>query len=117
MSRYRLEPTAAQADTLLRHCADARYVWNLCVEQESWWRPDRGRMPGVVERCRQLTEARADNPWLAEGSVIVQQQAIRDHTQAMRRFFAGTCRRPRWRKRGEDEGFRVVAVGPGMCAA
>jgi transposase len=111
MSRYRLEPTAAQADALLRHCADARYVWNLCVEQEGWWRAGRGRMPGYTERCRQLTEARADNPWLAEGSVIVQQQAIRDHAQAMTRFFAGTHRRPRWRKRGEDEGFRIVAVG------
>jgi transposase len=112
MGKYRLEPTAAQADALLRHCADARYVWNLCVEQESWWRPDRGRMPGFAGRCRQLTDARADSPWLAEGSVIVQQQAIRDHAQAMARFFAGTHRRPRWRRRGEDEGFRVVAAGP-----
>jgi putative transposase len=70
-------------------------------------------MPGFAERCRQLTDARADNPWLAEGSVIVQQQAIRDHAQAMTRFLAGACKRPRWRKKGEDEGFRVVAIGPG----
>jgi transposase len=112
MSRYRLEPTPQQADVLLRHCADARYAWNLCVEQESWWRRDRGRMPGLAERCRQLTDARADNPWLAAGSVIVQQQAIRDHAQAMARFLAGTCKRPRWRKKGQDEGFRVVAIGP-----
>jgi putative transposase len=69
MSRYRLEPTAAQADALLRHCSDARYVWNLCAEQEACWRAGRGKMPGLAERCRQLTEARADNPWLAEGSV------------------------------------------------
>jgi transposase len=40
--------------------------------------------------------------------VTVQQQAIRDHAQAMARFFAGTHRRPRWRRRGEDEGFRIV---------
>jgi putative transposase len=113
MCRYRLEPAPQQAGALLRHCADARYVWNLCVEQEACWRPGRGRMPGFAGRCRQLTEARADNPWLAGGSVIVQQQAIRDHAQAMARFFAGTHRRPRWRKRGEDEGFRVVAAGPG----
>jgi transposase len=43
--------------------------------------------------------------------VIVQQQAIRDHAQAMTGFLAGTHRRPRWRERGRDEGFRVVAVG------
>jgi hypothetical protein len=53
-----------------------------------------GEMPGFAECCRQLTEARADNPWLAEGSVIVQQQAVRDHGQAMANFFAGTHRRP-----------------------
>ncbi|HEY6788765.1 MAG TPA: helix-turn-helix domain-containing protein [Trebonia sp.] len=82
MSRYRLEPTPQQANALLRHCADARYVWNLCVEQEACRRVGRGRMPGLAERCRQLTEARADNAWLAGGSVIVQQQAIRDHAQA-----------------------------------
>ncbi|HEY6788794.1 MAG TPA: helix-turn-helix domain-containing protein, partial [Trebonia sp.] len=60
MCRYRLEPTAAQGDALLRHCADARYVWNLCVEQEACWRAGRGRMPGFAGRCRQLTDARAD---------------------------------------------------------
>lgn len=113
MSRYRLEPTAGQEKILLRHCSDARYVWNLCVEQESWWRRGRGRMPGFTERCRQLTEARADNPWLAAGSVTVQQQAVRDHGQAMAGFFAGTHRRPSWRKAGRDEGFRVVGVNPG----
>lgn len=113
MSRYRLESTREQEQILLRHCSDARYAWNLCVEQESWYRPGRGKMPRFAERCRQLTEARAEYPWLAEGSVIVQQQAIRDHDQAMRNFFAGTHRRPSWRKAGHDEGFRVVAVKPG----
>jgi transposase len=69
-------------------------------------------MPRFAERCRQLTDARAGNPWLAAGSVTVQQQAVRDHDQAMRNFFAGTHRRPTWRKAGRDEGFRVVAVKP-----
>ena len=113
MSRYRLEPATAQLGGLLRHCSHARYVWNLCVEQESHWRPGRGTTPRFAERCRQLTEARADNPWLAAGSVIVQQQAVRDHDQAMRNFFAGTHRRPRWRKAGRDEGFRIVHLQPG----
>ena len=113
MSRYRLEPSAAQETALLRHCSDARYVWNLCCEQQSWWRPGRGKFPGFAERCRQLTEARADNPWLADGSVTVQQQAIRDFDQAMRNFFGGTHRKPTWRKAGRDEGFRIIAVEPG----
>ena len=84
------------------HCAHARFVWNLCVEQEAEWRLGRGKMPRFAERCRQLSEARADSPWLARGSVIVQQQAVRDHDKAMAAFFAGTHRRPSWRKAGRD---------------
>jgi len=44
---------------------------------------------------------------------MVQQQALRDFAQAMANFFAGTHRRPTWRKAGRDEGFRIVAVKPG----
>ena len=113
MSRYRLVLSPAQEAVLREHCAHARFVWNLCTEQESHWRPGRGPMPGFAERCRQLSGAREDNPWLAAGSVIVQQQAIRDHARAMAAFFAGTHRRPGWRKAGRDEGFRIVAVKPG----
>jgi putative transposase len=112
MSRFRLYPAQTQIGVLAGHCAHARYVWNLCVEQESWWRHGRGQVPGFAERCRQLTEARADSPWLATGPVIVQQQAIRDHDQAIRNFFAGTHGKPGWRKAGRDEGFRIVAVQP-----
>jgi IS605 OrfB family transposase len=38
----------------------------------------------------------------------VQQQALRDFAQAMSNFFAGTHRRPTWRKAGVHEGFRIV---------
>jgi len=95
------------------HCAHARYVWNLAVEQQSWWRPGRARVPGYVEHCRQLTEVRAEHSWLREGSQIVQQQALRDYSRAMANFFRGTHRKPTWRKARRDEGFRIVAVRTG----
>jgi transposase len=113
MSRYRLVPTDAQKLLLLKHCAHARLVWNLAIEQQSWWRPGRGKAPGFCEQARELTEARAEFQWLRTGSQMVQQQALRDFAQAMRNFFAGTHRRPTWRKAGRDEGFRIVAVKPG----
>jgi putative transposase len=113
MSRYRLQPAPEQESALLRHCSDARYIWNLAVEQHARWRPGRTSAPGYLEQSRQLTAARAADPWLAEGSQTVQQQALRDFDQAMRNFFAGTHRRPTWRKAGQHEGFRVVAVKPG----
>jgi len=108
MTRYRLQPTREQETVLLRHCSDARYVWNLAVEQHAWWRRGRRSAPGYLEQSRQLTAARADNPWLAGGSHTVQQQALRDFARAMAGFFAGTHGRPSWRKAGRNEGFRVT---------
>ena len=113
MSRYRLLPTPAQEAVLRDHCAHARYVWNLAVEQHSHWRPGRASAPGYLEQCRQLTAARAENPWLAAGSQTVQQQALRDFAQAMAAFFdpGNPAGRPSWRKAGRDEGFRIVGRG------
>jgi transposase len=129
MSRYRLYPTPAQEQLLLEHCAYARFVWNLAVEQRQSWQPGRPA-PGFTEQCRQLSQARAAFPWLAAGSVIVQQQALRDFHAAYASWFASLreWRRrsartppeerpaapspPSWRKRDVNEGFRIVAVQP-----
>src|SRR5215218_8913744 len=124
-----LPAVPAQEAALLSHCAHARYVWNLAVEQRSWWQPGRPA-PRFATQCRQLSEARAAFPWLAAGSVIIQQQALRDFHAAWASYFAALREwrrryartapderpdppgQPSWRKRGLDEGFRVVATGP-----
>jgi putative transposase len=110
MSRYRLFPVPAQEAVLRDHCAHARYVWNLAVEQHSHWRPGREGAPGYLEQCRQLTQARAKHPWLAAGSQTVQQQALRDFAWAMAAYLdrGNPVRRPSWRKAGRNEGFRIV---------
>jgi putative transposase len=111
MSRFRLWPTLAQQGVLLEHCRHARFIWNLAVEQQQFWQPGR-HAPGYNEQSAQLTEARAEYDWLADGSQTVQQQALRDFAQAMRSFFAGTHGRPSWRKAGVHEGFRQVGLRP-----
>jgi putative transposase len=111
MSRFRLLPVGGQEEGLLAHCRDARYVWNLAVEQQQHWRPGR-KAPGYGEQAAQLTEARAEYGWLRAGSQTVQQQALRDFAQAMQNFFARSHGRPTWRKAGVHEGFRQVAVRP-----
>ena len=110
MSRYRLLPTPAQETVLRDHCAHARYVWNLAVEQHSHWHPGRTSAPGYLEQSRQLTAACAEHDWLAAGSQMVQQQALRDFAQAMAAFFdpANPAGPPSWRKARRDEGFRIV---------
>ena len=79
------------------------------MEQQQFWQPGR-RAPGYNEQSAQLTEARAEYDWLADGSQTVQQQALRDFAQAMRSFFAGTHGRPSWRQAGVHEGFRQVGL-------
>jgi putative transposase len=111
MSRFRLLPTPAQQVAMLEHCRHARFVWNLAVEQQQMWQPGR-RAPGYNKQSAQLTEIRTEYDWLAAGSQTVQQQALRDFAQAMRNFFAGTHRRPSWRKAGVHEGFRQVGLKP-----
>ncbi|OHV46115.1 transposase, partial [Parafrankia soli] len=108
MSRYRLDPAPEQVAGIEEHCGHARFVWNLAVEQQSWWKPGQGRAPNHAERCRQLTEARAEFEWLRAGSQTVQQQALRDFDQAIRNFFNGSHRHPTFRKRGRSEGFQIV---------
>jgi hypothetical protein len=107
--RYRLYPTVAQEVVLRGHCGHARFVYNLGLEQRSWWRPGR-RSIRFAEQCRQLTAVRAEFPWLVEGSAVVQQQALRDLAQA----FANFLERPEhfgyptFRGKGVNEGFRLV---------
>ncbi|WP_308209135.1 zinc ribbon domain-containing protein [Actinoallomurus purpureus] len=50
--RFRLAPTPAQEQALLEHCAQARYVWNLAVEQHQHWRPGRASAPGTNVRAK-----------------------------------------------------------------
>src|ERR1700722_11125309 len=108
--RYRLHPAPAQEAVLRDHCGQARYAWHLAVEQPSPWHPGRVSAPGYLEQCRQPTAARAEHPWLAAGSQTVQQQALRDFTQAIAVFYdpKNPARRPSWRKAGRNEGFRIT---------
>ena len=108
--RCRMYPVPSYA-TVMRdlHCAHARFVWNLCVEQDSWWWPGRGHAPGRAERCRQLAEARAASDWLRAGSSDVQQQALRDFDHAMAAFFdsKNPAGRPGYRSKRGTQGFVI----------
>jgi putative transposase len=107
--RYRLYPTVAQEAVLRGHCGHARFIYNLGLEQRSWWRPGR-RSIQFAEQCRQLTAARAEWSWLAEGSAVVQQQALRDLAQAFTNFLERPEHfgHPTFRRKGVNESFRLV---------
>ncbi len=76
--RYRIYPTGDQAEALLAQMDRCRWVWNRAhALRERVWRSER-RTVGCGELCRQLTAWRAQHDWLREGSVDVQQQALRE---------------------------------------
>ncbi|WP_436847461.1 RNA-guided endonuclease InsQ/TnpB family protein [Streptomyces aureus] len=110
MARFRMYPTSEQAGIMLGHCSHARYVWNLAVEQHAHWYKGRRAAPGFAEQCRQLTEARRDNAWLAAGNAEVQQQALKDFARAKNARFMSGFGEPTWRRKHVHEGFRVIGT-------
>ena len=104
--RFRLYPESSAVAVTVRHNADARYVWNLALEQANTYRPEQGPTPNHLVRMRQLAEARQAT-WLGQGSSVVQQGALRDFDQALKNWWGGTHRRPTWRKAGQSEGFQI----------
>jgi len=109
--RFRLYPEPSQAEVLEMHCRHARAVWNLGLEQRSFWTRSRGQLLprlSTVDQQKSLAEARR-HTWLGEGSSVVQQAALRDLDRAFRSWWSnpGHFARPTWRKAGIHEGFAV----------
>jgi IS605 OrfB family transposase len=104
-------PTAAQQAALRAHCGHARFGYNLGLEQRSWWQPGR-RSISFAHQCRELTAARAQHQWLAEGSSVVQQQALKDLAQAFANFFQHPEHfgYPTFRRKTDEGGFRLVGL-------
>ncbi len=111
-TRQRLYPASGKTTILARHCTDARYVWNLGLEQRNLYRPNRTLRVTANSQMRELAEARRAFAWFAEGSSSIQQQALRDLDQAFKNWWKkpGHFGRPTWRRAGQHEGFRVVEI-------
>ena len=106
--RERLYPQEQETDILMRHCADARYIWNLGLEQRNLWARERSQKITYNTQAHELTEARK-NSWLGEGSSPIQQQALRDLDRAFKNWWKRPDHfgRPTWRKAGQHEGFYI----------
>jgi transposase len=104
--RYRLVPSPEQEARLISWAGALRALWNAALEQRHMaWRGC-GHSVGLVAQCRDLTDARAELPWLADLPAQVAQQTLRDLDRAFARFFAGLARHPRWRSRRRQMGLR-----------
>ena len=103
---YRLEPTTEQAAFLAQTAGACRALYNLALEQRSlYWRP--GRSITLVTQSRELTALRAQFGWMAAAPRHALQAALVDLDRAFRSFFEGRAEFPRFKRRGDGDGFRL----------
>lgn len=74
---YRLRVSSTARATLLGEWARCRWIWNECAARSKKASVE-GEKCGPARLDKMLTEARAANGWLREGSSVPQQQTIRD---------------------------------------
>lgn len=79
---YRLRPGAVAERVLISEWHRCRFLWNEAVHQQRT-----GSKPTFGRLSRMLTEARARNTWLREGSQVAQQQTLRDFARALGHSF------------------------------
>ena len=79
---YRLRPGAQAQAALVAEWNRCRFLWNEAVHQRK-----SGRKPTFGTLSRLLTEARKAHAWLREGSVVAQQQTLRDYARALDHSF------------------------------
>jgi putative transposase len=100
--RYRAYPIPEQAARLTGWGHTCRAVWNLALAQRQFaWR-QRGVTIRAVRQCRNLTEARADLPWLADLPAQSAQQILRQLDRAYDNWWnpEHPAKAPTFRKRG-----------------
>ena len=92
---YRLRPGATAERGLLEEWGRCRWLWNEAVHQQKT-----GRKPTFCKLSKMLTEARAANPWLRDGSQVAQQQTLRTYATALDHSFkVKGCRKPTIKRR------------------
>ena len=104
-------PHARPGDGAAGHCGQARYVARRRAALPLAPGPGgRAGLPGAVPAAH---PGAGRAPVAGRRPQTVQQQALRDFSQAMAAFFdpANLARRPSWRKAGRHEGFRIVGRG------
>ena len=103
---YRLEPTPEQEAFLAQTAGACRALYNLALEQRrDWWRP--GRKIGLKSQLHELTKLREEIEWFRAAPVHALQSALKDLDRAFQNFFAGRAGFPRFKRKGEGDGFHL----------
>jgi putative transposase len=101
--RFRAYPTREQEAQLLEWDRALRFLWNLAHEQRLMGlaRTDK-RYPTAFDQINELTDLRAELPWLASVPRNVCSQLLVELDKAWQRCFKKACQRPHWKRKGVD---------------
>ena len=103
--RYRVYPTPEKIATADRWSDALRFLWNLANEQRLLGlardRSER-RYLTAFDQSKDLTELRAELPWLADVPRDVSMQLLHELDKAWQRCFKKLADAPRWKRKGVD---------------
>lgn len=108
--RFRMEPTQAQSDALLRMAGARRFVWNWGLARRKEAYAATGKGLTYNQQAAELTalKKRPEMAWLREADSQLLQQALKDLDRAYAAFFGKRARFPRFKsKKRDDPRFRI----------
>ena len=103
--RYRVYPTDEQVDRLRRWEDALRFLWNLANEQRVMGLSRCGsdkRYPTAFDQINELTDLRAELPWLADVPRDVCAQLLMELDKAWQRCFKSLGKAPRFKRKDRD---------------
>ncbi|MEU7511870.1 transposase [Streptomyces sp. NPDC042898] len=111
---YRLRVSSTAGTALLAEWARCRWIWNECCARSKKAYAD-GEACGPARLDKMLTEARAANAWLREGSSVPQQQSIRDFSKSRAKALKDIkARLPQRQRAGMPKYRRKHAASPSL---
>ncbi|MEM5386467.1 transposase [Paraburkholderia phymatum] len=106
--KFELMPTGEQDRNMRRFAGACRFVFNKALALQRDTYEVGGKYIGYVAMARHLTVWRNgdETPWLMDAPVHALQHALKDLDRAYKNFFEKRAAFPRFRKRGQNNGFR-----------
>jgi len=106
--KFQLMPSGEQQRDMRRFAGACRFVFNqgLALQKARYERGE--KKLGYARLCKELTSWRHSKktPWLKDGPVHPQQQALKDLERAYTNFFANRAAFPRFKRKGDSDSFR-----------
>jgi len=106
--KFELMPTGEQARKMRQFSGACRFVYNKALALQVENREAGGKFIGKFAIGKHLTEWRnnADTPWLADAPRHALMMAMQDCDRAFQNFFAKRADFPRFKRKGERDGFQ-----------